>query len=55
MKIEIQEVFPRQVLEQVSTALPPEVKENIIIIGSLAAAFCLFEDESSIGVRTFKL
>jgi hypothetical protein len=52
MKIEIQEVFPRQVLEQVSTALPPEVKENIIIIGSLAAAFCLFEDESSIGVRT---
>ncbi len=52
MRMEIQEVFPRQVLEQVSTALPPEVKGNIIIIGSLAAAFSLFKDESSFGVRT---
>lgn len=48
----IQEVSPRQVLKQVAAAVPQEVKENIIIIGSLAAAYWLFKDEPEFAVRT---
>lgn len=48
----IQEVSPRQVLKQVAAAVPQEVKENIIIIGSLAAAYWLFKEEPLSGVRT---
>jgi len=50
--MKIQEVSPRQVLKQVAAAVPQEVKENIIIVGSLAAAYWLFKDESDYAVRT---
>jgi len=47
-----QEIIPGQVLQQVALAIPPEVKGNMIIVGSLAAAFWLFKDEASTGLRT---
>lgn len=50
--MELQEVFPKEVLDQVASALPPNVKKNMIIVGSLAAAYWLFENDASIGVRT---
>lgn len=46
------EVSPTRVLEQVAAAVPADVHPNIIIIGSLAAAYWLFRDNDSIGVRT---
>lgn len=42
-------VLPEEVLAEVAEAVPEEVLENIIIIGSLAAAYWLLEDG---GVRT---
>lgn len=42
MKPEIREVSPRQVLAEVAAAIPSDVHPNIVIIGSLAAAYGLF-------------
>jgi hypothetical protein len=51
MNIEPKEVSPRKVLAQIASALPFEVHPNIIIIGSLAAAYWLFHGDETFGVR----
>jgi len=48
----IQEVSPRAVLREVAAAVPPEVLPNIIVIGSLAAAYWLFAGDDTVVVRT---
>jgi hypothetical protein len=45
-------VSPARVLEQVAAAMPENCRENIIIIGSLAAGYCFFGDTPKIQVRT---
>jgi hypothetical protein len=52
MKPEAKEVSPRKVLAEVAAAVPPDVHPNIIIIGSLAAAYWLFHGDDTFGVRT---
>ena len=52
MKPEAQEVSPRKVLAQVVAAIPPDVHPNIVIIGSLAAGYWLFQGDESFAVRT---
>jgi hypothetical protein len=52
MKPEAQEVSPRKVLAQVAAAIPPDVHPNIVIIGSLAAGYWLFQGDESFAVRT---
>ena len=52
MKPEAKDVFPRKVLAEVATAVPPDVHPNIIIIGSLAAGYWLFHGDDTFGVRT---
>jgi hypothetical protein len=52
MSINNQEVSPSLVLEQVAAAIPPDVKPNITIIGSLAAAYWLFKEETLFRVHT---
>jgi hypothetical protein len=52
MNIEPKEVSPRKVLAEIAEAIPADVRPNIIIIGSLAAAYWLFQDDDSIVVRT---
>jgi hypothetical protein len=52
MKPQAKEVSPRKVLKEVAAAVPIEVHPNIIIIGSLAAAYWLFKGDDRIGVRT---
>ena len=52
MKRDPRIISPRQVLERVAAAIPVEVHGNIIIIGSLAAAYWLFKGDDSFGVRT---
>lgn len=49
---ESQEVNPEKILRQVADAVPADVKENIIIVGSLAAAYWLFKGQTTFGVRT---
>ena len=46
------EVSPRRVLAEVAAAVPIEVHPNIIIIGSLAAAYWIFRQDKTFGVRT---
>ena len=46
------EVRPGKVLAEVAKAIPPDVHPNIIIIGSLAAAYWLFHGDDTFGVRT---
>ncbi len=52
MKPEAREVSPRKVLAEVANAVPSDVHPNIIIIGSLAAAYWLFQGDDTFGVRT---
>jgi hypothetical protein len=52
MKPEAKEFSPRKVLSEVAAAVPAEVHPNIIIIGSLAAAYWLFHGDDTFGVRT---
>jgi len=46
------EVSPGQVLGEVASAVPPGVLPNLIIVGSLAAAYWLFAGDKSFAVRT---
>jgi hypothetical protein len=52
MKADPQEVSPGKVLAEVAAAVPADVHPNIIIIGSLAAAYWLFHGDDTFGVRT---
>jgi hypothetical protein len=52
MKTTSREVSPRKVLAEVAAAVPREVHQNIVIIGSLAAGYWLFPPDGSFGVRT---
>ena len=45
-------VSPAAVLKQIATAVPEDCRENIIIIGSLAAGYHFFGDNASLMVRT---
>jgi hypothetical protein len=49
---EAAEVSPSAVLKTVANAVPVDVHSNLIIIGSLAAAYRLFADDQTMGVRT---
>lgn len=46
------EVSASAVLAEVSAAIPGEVRPNVIVIGSLAAAYWLFNQDSAAVVRT---
>jgi hypothetical protein len=46
------EVKPIEVIGKVVGAIPPECRENIVIIGSLAAAYAYFGNNHKIAVRT---
>ena len=52
MKPEAKEILPRKVLAEVACAIPDYVHPNIVIIGSLAAGYWLFQSNQSFGVRT---
>ncbi len=52
MSIDAKEICPEAVLKVVVRAIPLEVHPNIIIIGSLAAAYWLSDEDSSYIVRT---
>lgn len=52
MTSQAKEISPRKVLTEIAEALPPEVHPNIIVIGSLAAAYWLFQGEETFSVRT---
>jgi hypothetical protein len=52
VNLEAQEVSPARVLARVAAAVPAEARSNIIVIGSLAAAYGLFAGEDDLGVRT---
>lgn len=46
------EVSPRSVIERVAGAVPAPVLPSLIIVGSLAAAYRLFDDGGALTVRT---
>lgn len=48
----VKEISPVKVLAEVADAVPPEVRPNLVIIGSLAAAYWLLAGDNTIGVRT---
>lgn len=52
MKPEAKEISPQKALAEVAAAIPPDVHPNIIIIGSLAAGYWLFQGDAAFGVRT---
>ncbi len=52
MSPELREVSIRQVLAELTGAIPPDVRPNIVLIGSLAAGYWLFGGEQPAGVRT---
>ena len=52
MKPEPREISPRKALAAVAAAVPADIHQNIIIIGSLAAAYGLFHGDDAFGVRT---
>ncbi|MFN0076420.1 MAG: hypothetical protein ACKVY0_08095 [Prosthecobacter sp.] len=52
MKPETHIVSPQQALAELAAVVPSDVHPNIVIIGSLAAAYWLFEKDAAVGVRT---
>lgn len=50
--IEPGNISPRQVLDQVAAALPSGVRDNLIVCGSLAAAYWFFAGDGNRAIRT---
>jgi len=48
----VKEIKPMEVIRKVAGALPSECRENIVIIGSLAAAYAYLSDDHNMIVRT---
>jgi hypothetical protein len=49
----VKEVSPQKVLAEVAAAIPAEIHPNVVIIGSLAAGYWLFQrGDETFGVRT---
>lgn len=48
----IKELSHKTILALIGHAIPPELHSNMIIIGSLAAAYSFFDEQSGEGVRT---
>ena len=48
----INQVRPWEVIQQVAEAVPAECRDNIVIIGSLAAAYAYFGNNDEMSVRT---
>lgn len=46
------QIKPSEVLKQVAEAVPESCRENIVIIGSLAAGYAFFGDKQDMAVRT---
>lgn len=45
-------ISPRSALEKIAAAIPEDCKENLVVIGSLAAGYYFFGDNASLEVRT---
>src|SRR5688572_20293784 len=45
-------ISPRAALQQVAAAIPEDCRENLVIVGSLAAGFHFFGDDPQMQVRT---
>jgi hypothetical protein len=45
-------VSPKEVLSQVAAAVPESCRENIVVIGSLAAGYHFFGEDPTKAVRT---
>lgn len=45
-------ISPRTALQRVAAAIPSDCRENLVVIGSLAAGYYFFGDNPSIQVRT---
>src|SRR5512137_1976518 len=45
-------VSPAKVLKQIAEAIPADCRENLIIIGSLAAGYHFFGEDANLMVRT---
>jgi len=43
---------PSEVMEQVAQAMPPTVRGNVIIVGSLAAGYNFFSGDGAASMRT---
>lgn len=52
MRIPTSAVSPSDALARVAEAVPPDVRGNIIVIGSLAAGYQLLRDQPDYEVRT---
>jgi hypothetical protein len=48
----IKELSHQTILALIGNAIPQELQSSMIIIGSLAAAYSFFDDQSGEGVRT---
>ena len=46
------QISPSKVLAEVAAAVPPACRENVVIIGSLAAGYHFFQNDESKAVRT---
>ena len=46
------QLSPKEVIAEVAAAIPPEIRKHIVIIGSLAAGYSFFANDSEKAVRT---
>ena len=45
-------ISPHAVLERIAANIPPDCRENLIVVGSLAAGYCYFSGDAEFQVRT---